>query len=311
MEVIARSLQEAGTGYALIDPVVLLGEEGVKGDVADLVEDEVDLIGSLSQFSVQTQNRVRPSSMGSPEDFIARLKVLSTGQFVYPGTARIAPAAVIGSAWYAEGNGVPKDPLVKHLRTLLEHKARNNPTDLAFRVWRSERDFYYRVDDKSKLVHVNGQVELQADCPEGIFVSIPESPSRGHKSTLPSDVDLNGSWQDFLEIGRMYHLGEDDLRLMECSLCCTFLGLQTPIWILEGAAGSGKTSLARTMIGVVEPTVPSMDADLDISGEMRSLINLLKKSEALMIDNVSRISKKTSDFLCKLVTGWTLSLIHI
>ena len=73
-----------------------------------------------------------------------------------------------------------------------------------------------------------------------------------------------------------------------------------PILNLRGEQGSAKTTLSRVLTALIDPSKASVRS---LSSSERDLVVAAKNAHVLCFDNVSSISKKMSDALCRLSTG--------
>jgi len=80
------------------------------------------------------------------------------------------------------------------------------------------------------------------DPPDGVLIVPSELPEG------PVDVDLSGTRRDLEEICRLFRLDETEIAMVEGWLTAAFCGLQTPIMLMRGPAGTGKTTLARIIL---------------------------------------------------------------
>jgi hypothetical protein len=108
------------------------------------------------------------------------------------------------------------------------------------------------------------------------------------------------------ELHRFLNLPDDERTLFLSFLLMCFHPLGAyPLLILEGAHGSGKTTLARIARAVVDPSSaptqspPREERDLRITAETSWLI---------VLDNLSRLGWRLSDALCRLSTGGGLRI---
>jgi hypothetical protein len=77
---------------------------------------------------------------------------------------------------------------------------------------------------------------------------------------------------------------------------------------MRAPAGTGKTTLARLLMSVVEPLCPELDASKRQNPDVREFIHILRGSQAMLLDNVTRLDSQLEDQLAKLVTGYTTAL---
>src|SRR5436853_4671149 len=116
-----------------------------------------------------------------------------------------------------------------------------------------------------------GGAQISDDPPDGVLVVPSEMPSG------PVDVDLAGSRQDLEEACRIFQLDSTEIAMIEGWLTAAFCGLQTPIMLMRGPAGTGKTTLARLLLSVIEPVCPELDASHDHNQDPRQFLRLLQR----------------------------------
>jgi hypothetical protein len=76
------------------------------------------------------------------------------------------------------------------------------------------------------------------------------------------------------------------------------------ILILQGEQGSGKSTVARVLRALIDPSVAPLRT---VAREERSLVITANNSWVIALDNLSRIPQWLSDALCRLSTGGGLS----
>jgi energy-coupling factor transporter ATP-binding protein EcfA2 len=89
--------------------------------------------------------------------------------------------------------------------------------------------------------------------------------------------------------------------LVEAWLLSAFMGRQTPMLYLRGPAGTGKTTLARSLVGLVEPTVPQLIMRAD--QEHKEFLLITEQAAAILLDNVGSLPAGIEDRLAGLITG--------
>lgn len=82
-------------------------------------------------------------------------------------------------------------------------------------------------------------------------------------------------------------------------------GIPQPVVLLTGPGDSGKTTTARFLLSLVDPTTHRRGSGLPTSeGQWKALANTAR---ALLIDNVGHLSPASSDLLCRVSTGGELT----
>lgn len=96
-------------------------------------------------------------------------------------------------------------------------------------------------------------------------------------------------------------LGDDDWALLEAWLRAALRDIGPyPVLTLNGEQGSAKTTLARMLRGLVDPTTPDLRSD---PREPRDLAIAARANWIVGFDNVSSLPAWLSDALCRLATG--------
>jgi energy-coupling factor transporter ATP-binding protein EcfA2 len=145
-------------------------------------------------------------------------------------------------------------------------------------------------------------VEISADG----WHLVTEPPVRFRRSrgmlALPEPV----SGGDVNELASYVNFGSDDDKLLASSWLVTALRPQGPypILALHGEQGSGKSTAARILRSLIDPSTASVrSAPRDVRDLMISATN----SHVISLDNMSHLEPWLSDALCRLSTGGGLS----
>lgn len=296
IESVESELASVSVPFVRLDPVAL----GVppKGDV-------VDWVIAGGQLGDLVRKAQAPKSNGSLDDLIGRLTVTHDGHVMFPQTRNLVKIndANARAIWYHQLHGMPKDAQSKELSARLEVKSHLMPTAVRPRQHNTRDQTWWRPRSTGPAYHITaGSVRIGDDPPE--IVLLPPSDDLDY----PVDVDLDGGKQDLAELGKHFHLSETETTMCEAWLVCAIAGLQTPIMFMRAPAGTGKTTLARLLLSIVEPLCPEIDASKRNNQDMREFIHILRSSQGMLLDNVTRLDATLEDQLAKMVTGYTTAL---
>lgn len=296
MDEVAKALRSLGADANVVDPQAL--GLAPKADVADYIMAG----GQLGDVIRRAQ---LPHANGSLDALIGRLVVTHDGHVVFPDTRNLVSISVsnANAIWYHELHGMPKDVQAKELAARLQVKSHLMPTAVRPRQFNTPDATWWRPRSSGAAYHISAEGVRLSDDPPDVILLTPAD-----ELAYPVDVDLDGSRQDLLDLGKAFHLNETELIMCEGWLACALAGLQTPIMFMRAPAGTGKTTLARLLLAIVEPLCPEMEATAEREWDMRKLIVLLRSSQAVLLDNVSKLSASLEDQLSKMVTGYTTSL---
>lgn len=296
MDVLQTALNTIHVSCSLVDPEAI----GLppKGDV-------VDFIMSGGALSDVLRKQQLPQSNGSLEGLIAKLIVTHDGHVVFPDTRNLVSINTVNSTavWYHALHGMPTDKQSKELAARLQVKSHMMPTSVRPRQFNTVNTSWWRPRPGGPAYRIDADGVHLSDDPPDVILLTPSD-----ELPYPVDVDLDGSRADLEELGKAFHLNETELTMCEGWLCCALAGLQTPIMFMRAPAGTGKTTLARLLLAVVEPLCPEMEATQEREWDMRKLVHTLRSSQAVLLDNVSKLSASLEDQLSKLVTGYTTAL---
>lgn len=296
MEAVESELASVSVPFVRLDPVAL----GVppKGDV-------VDWVIAGGQLADVVRKAQAPKSNGSLDELIGRLVVTHDGHVMFPQTRNLVKIndANARAIWYHQLHAMPKDAQSKELSARLEVKAHLMPTRVQPRQHNSRDQTWWRPRSSGPAYQITAAgVRIAEDPPE--IVLMPPADELDY----PVDVDLDGGRSDLVELCKHFHLSETEITMCEAWLVCALAGLQTPIMFMRAPAGTGKTTLARLLLAIVEPLCPEIDASKRQNQDMREFIHILRSSQAMLLDNVARLDSTLEDQLAKMVTGYTTAL---
>jgi hypothetical protein len=296
MRAIADKLRQHGVKFNTLKPAEF--DIPAKGDLVDFV----DAGGSLADAFQKNRESGQTPQVGA---LAKRITVLPGNQMVFLGTrsATEIDLPVLESIWRDAYQEMPKIRQVRELRALLTQRSFTSPTRHQNRVYATPERFFWRGLDAGQCFMIDHDDIHLSDDPDGVLLTLPNA-----EPLYPVDVDTTGNTNDLTELTAMFRLNGEDRRLIEAWLLTTLLGLQTPIMLLRGAAGTGKTTLARALVGVVEPCVPEMESSQMNEKDRREFIRMLESTRVVLADNISQLTGPMEDTLSKLVTGYTVSI---
>lgn len=188
----------------------------------------------------------------------------------------------------------------------LEFYAYQHPSErnLAHRIAynRTENCIYYDADANhgcAYKIDVKGYEEITT--PSMVFQQ-----NTTYAAQVAPDTDAEAYELPELVRKHFRFKNEEDRMLFSIYLVTTFLNplINVPMLILQGEKGSSKSSILRRIERIVDPKstdvmgAPRSDADLEIR---------LNNSYFTTLDNLSYISKRTSDLLARAITGGSSS----
>jgi hypothetical protein len=297
MREVRKYLQEAHIQVALLDP---------KNYQLKSKEDAVEFLQRGGNLALLLSGLHRPGTGAKPEDVADRITVLAAGA-LWPGTqALVDPSQTNCSAiWQSVVGKMPLDREAKELSNLLRHRAATKPVPAHWRL-------------KTTREHTIWRPEAGKDCwrlsAEGIDVipgpddAVLLSPG---PSVVPADVDLTLDGEGYYnQLCDLFGLSELERALILAWWICCLTGRETPILLMRGLAGTGKSTLASYILGLVEPSLREIQVpDQRTWTDDRQLIKTLEQVPALLADNVTALSSVMEDTLSKLVTGYNASVM--
>jgi len=201
----------------------------------------------------------------------------------------------IALALYRKDQNLPDERAVKGAQMIAMAMARDtDPENIALRYARAGGKRYAFLADKNRTI-----IEIDAD---GWRLNN-EAPVQFRKGVgLPMSVEEGGTIADLTDF---LNVDEDSMVFLLAWMVTAIIhpSGQCPIAVLDGIAGSGKSSTLSTIVQIVDPKVgaqagdPSSEEDLLVSAY---------QSAVMSFDNVTSLAK-LSDPLCRLSTGGGMS----
>ncbi len=106
---------------------------------------------------------------------------------------------------------------------------------------------------------------------------------------------------DITPLFRFINTSWDHMILIVSWLVMALLGIvPCPALCIEGEQGSGKSTLCRMLRWLIDPSLPAISS---MPGTEKNLLISALNSHICVWDNISKISNKMSDVLCRLITG--------
>lgn len=240
------------------------------------------------------------------EDLVRDTIVTRNGQFMLPGTRTLYTINQENARflWYRmTGEQVPYKTLTV-FQDSLRNKVADAPHEIAWRRWydskRTQLVWRPRVQGDAYRVNKDG-VTITED-PPGAVILLPQGEQRFTSDVAP------GTRADLELLLSRFGLDDQQIKFIEAWLICALVGLETPILLLKAEAGAGKTTLARILLGLIEPTCPAIQLPSNVHSQTdnRALVNGLRQNVGAILDNISTFSADAEDVLCQCVTGYSV-----
>jgi hypothetical protein len=195
--------------------------------------------------------------------------------------------------YFDEHGRVAGSSAIEEALAVLRGKAKKTePRELSLRYARHGDDIVVdlgRVDGKCIVVDREG------------WKIVDRSPVLFERSELVGELPLPDTSGDVTELRELLNLGQDDFDVLVGWMIAAMIPeIAHPILMLGGGQGTGKTTAARMIVGVLDASdAPTRTQPKDV--ETHAL--QVAASWTTVFDNVSKIHEWWSDALCKTVTG--------
>ena len=230
-----------------------------------------------------------------------------------------------GTRWMViERNGIQKNiPLESSERSEcyewlggMYYKTHKQPTSRAA-IRDAINHLRFEAAERGKIVHLNNRsawvndelfIDLKDQMNRSIkvnkqgweIITTPPAMFKRHNQQKSLPVPHGGNNLD--EFNYYFNVSDpDDMTLLVVWLCTSLLPhIPRPILCLHGAHGSAKTTAARLLKNLVDPSVVS---ELNLPSNQDQLAQMLYHHAVPLFDNVHKINQSVSDMLCRAVTG--------
>jgi energy-coupling factor transporter ATP-binding protein EcfA2 len=286
MEAIGRALQGRGVRYSAVRPAEL--QLGLKADVVDYLAEGKSLAAVYTLYREDHDAQLIQA--------MAQVVVFSGNRMALP-TRAVVPIEpkFIDQLWLSTFQEIPTRKQVRTLQSTLQEQSQRAPMAIAYRMHGTATSFTWRATMAGKAIQVSAQGVTVADDPPGVYLTVPDAEPRYPTGIQPGTQAQLAAWLD------RFGLDARAKIMVEAWLLSALMRRQTPMLYLRGPAGTGKTTLARTLVGLIDPMVPQMIMRAD--QEAQELLLIAEQASALLLDNVGFLPAGIEDRLAGLITG--------
>lgn len=183
---------------------------------------------------------------------------------------------------------------ITKLQKYLCNKARKKgyEVELSVRFGGNDEEIYYQLSEE-KLVKIDGKKYEVIDNDSPMF--------RWHKNMLKQTLPQRSNANHLKDIFEFINIDKEQKLIFMVYLISLFIpNIPKPILVLSAERGSGKTTATKLIKSLVDPSLlettklPYNEVDLSQVLDHSALINF---------DNISNISHKQSDILCRAYSG--------
>lgn len=166
------------------------------------------------------------------------------------------------------------------------------------RIVNDEHSLYYVLNDNEILSVDSSGCKITTHNPDNVFFL--------KKDLLPQVTpDFSSPSEDLPELlSAIFNVDDEQMPLLIASILSFFRqDINSPILVLKGSRGSCKSSCARIIINIINPSKVDL---ISFPDREDSLVASLSNSDLVAFDNVEKISESMSSKLCIAVTsGYT------
>lgn len=185
---------------------------------------------------------------------------------------------------------------------IAQSEACNEICEVATRIYQISGVIYYDLFNDNKIVRCdkNGvSIIEENELQDMLFL-------RNNFQIQQCSPNLKVPPENLLGIlSTHFNIAEDHLLLFAVSLCSTFIpNINHPILIIEGEKGSGKSTMCRNLLNIINPTKKEL---LVMPKDLSNLVTVLSNNYVACFDNIGSLNTEISNILCLATTGGTLS----
>lgn len=186
-------------------------------------------------------------------------------------------------------------PTLQKIQKLLCNKARkeNNMIELNVRFAGNNNEIYYQLSEKENIKITENGYEI-------ITNNIPMF--RKYSNMLDQVIpNNNGMVKSFSELFELINIDKSQHLIFTVYIISLFIpNIPKPILTMSAERGSGKSTATKIIKDLVDPSVLNTTR---LPNDEQSLTQILDHSALICFDNISNISLKQSDFLCRAYSG--------
>lgn len=167
------------------------------------------------------------------------------------------------------------------------------PTELFTRIARH---------DDSAIIDLGDETGKVIEIRPGTWRVLDRSPVTFRRTQLTASFPIPDPTGDISDLQQFINITPESFPLLVGWMVAALImpGLPRPILLLGGMQGSGKSSCARLITGLVDPSTAPLK---DQPANPESWALLCYASSVIAVDNVSKIPQWWSEALCRTVTG--------
>ena len=178
----------------------------------------------------------------------------------------------------------------------------NDVKYVATRIYQKDDVIYYDLYNSNKTVKCNKEnVSVINETQIQDFYFIRDN------FQIPQCIpNLEVSSANLLDIiSKHFNIAKQHSLLFAVCVCTAFIpNINHPILIIEGEKGSGKSTMCRNLLNIINPTKKEL---LVMPNDTNNLVTVLSNNYLACFDNIGALGTEHSNTLCLAVTGGTLS----